>query len=276
MRSHIIVSILLIGTVIVSGCGSTPVLPDGTYVKSDDTRSRSYLERISSINSNAPQSFKAQFVVYGNLENKRKFKSIGNCVYSRELEKFKMMFIDSVFRSPLTTVLQEGKVVKIYLPVEKKLYVDNADKISLKNYSGVDIDYRFISSLAKGMIPLIDNYTIKQGLQYRKENKQKESDFFIILENDNLFETVSIKNDIPNKILLVNKKTLEKMEFYLENPVSYGDKGSLYYKQIRFLSVKKGVRVNLKFTGISHNAKVNARRDFRMNMPRNVSTIRIN
>ncbi|HPB81053.1 MAG TPA: hypothetical protein PK200_03325 [Spirochaetota bacterium] len=244
-------------------------------MKSDDTRARDYLQKIDVINSKSPQSFRAQFVVDGSLENKRKFKSIGSCVYSKAHEKFKMVFIDSVFRSPLATVLQEGRVLKIYLPVEKKLYVDHADKIRLKDYSGIDIDYRFISSLAMGMIPLIDDYSIKQGLKYRKENKREESDYFIILENDSLFETISLKNDIPNKILLVNKKTLEKMEFYLENPESHGDGGSLYYKQIRFLSVKKGERINLRFTGIQHNARINDQQDFRINMPGNVKSIRV-
>ena len=275
MRRHIICGVLIVGCVIVFGCGSTPVLPDAQYVKSDDTRARDYLQKIDVINSKSPQSFRAQFVVDGSLENKRKFKSIGSCVYSKAHEKFKMVFIDSVFRSPLATVLQEGRVLKIYLPVEKKLYVDHADKIRLKDYSGIDIDYRFISSLAMGMIPLIDDYSIKQGLKYRKENKREESDYFIILENDSLFETISLKNDIPNKILLVNKKTLEKMEFYLENPESHGDGGSLYYKQIRFLSVKKGERINLRFTGIQHNARINAQQDFRINMPGNVKSIRV-
>lgn len=276
MRRNFFYSIVIIGSVIIFGCGSTPVLPDGKYVKSeDDTRVKSYLQNISAINARAPQSFRARFAVYGNLENRRKFKSIGSCVYSRSHEKFMMTFIDSVFRSPLTTVLQEGKVLKIYLPVEKKLYIDNADMISLKNYSGIDIDYRFISSLARGLIPVIDNYTIRQGLKYRKETNRSESDFFIILENDSLFETISIKKDIPNKILLVNKKTLEKMEFYLENPVLKGDTGSIYYKQIKFLSVKKGERVNLEFTNIEHNASINVQRDFRLNVPGNVSTIRI-
>ncbi len=227
--------------------------------------------RIDEINRNAPRSIRGQFVVQGSMSNRNKFKSLGNVVFNRDPYRMKITFIDAVFRTTLTEFTQIGNEIKILLPIEKKLYIDKADMISLRDYTGMDVDFQFISALATGLIPLIENFTIKQSNAAQQGADKNAS--LAILENDEWFETVSLRNNTPDKILLINKKTLEKMEFYLETP--HNKDGMVLYKQIRFISLKKGDRITLELNNLRQNTATDLESEYRLQNPGKAKVITV-
>jgi len=231
----------------------------------------SLMEKIKQLNSRAPAHFSGQFIAEGHLQNKSKFKSLGKVVFRREPFALKITFIDSVFRSTIAEFLHAGEQIKIYMPVEKKVFIDTPDTIRLKNYTGIDLEYGFLCALATGMVPLIENYSIKQGLA-RQHEKSEKKELFAILDNGALFETISFIDDIPRKIMLIRQSDKEKMEFYLDSPQYSG--GGAFYRKVRFLSAKTGDRVSLSFRGIDFT-KTPPPGSFDMKIPKNIRTIHV-
>lgn len=255
-----------------SSCAGRPANMDKGVEHADNSRIRLLVSKIEEINSNSPKTLTANFVVDGRVGKNKKFKTLGELVYSAELKKMKIAFLDSVFRSPMTILLQEDRSLKFYLPVDKKLYLDNADTINLKEYVDVRIDYGFLSSLASGKIPLIPDYTVKQGIAQQDAKNESSKEYYVILENPTLYQTISMKNEIPSKIMLMNKSTKERMEFYLENPVR--NNNVLYYKSIRFISLQTGDRINVVFNSLNFNPRINTGRDLTLSVPKNTEIIR--
>ncbi len=258
---------------IAVSCAGRSVAGDRDKKDVGGDKIKSLIKKIDKINERAPSAFKAGFVVEGRVGKNKKFKTMGEMVHSASMKKTRITFIDSVFKSPMTVVLQEDRSLKFYMPVEKKLYLDNSDLIDLKSYVDVPVDYRFISSLAIGKIPLIAGYTVKQGIAQTGPEIGSGGDYFIILENLNQYQTISLKDDIPIGIMLLHRGTRDKMEFYLENPVKSGN--ILYYKSIRFISLGTGDRISVKITNIDFNHKINPQKDLLLDVPRNTEIIRI-
>jgi hypothetical protein len=253
-------------------CAGRPVTGGQAVEHAGNSQVRHLVSKIEEINANSPRAFTAKFVVDGRMGKNKKFKTLGELVYSGDLKKLKISFLDSVFRSPMTILLQEDRSLKFYLPVDKKLYLDNADTINLKEYVDVRIDYGFLSSLASGRIPLIQDYTVKQGISHQDDKSETAKEYYVILENSSLYQTISMKNDVPSKIMLMNKSTKEKMEFYLENPVR--DNNVLYYKSIRFISLQSGDRINVVFNSLNFSPRINVDRDLILTVPKNTEIIR--
>lgn len=255
-----------------SSCAGRPATVDKGVEHADNSRVRLLVSKIQEINANSPKVFTANFVVDGRVGKNKKFKTLGELVFSGELKKMKISFIDSVFRSPMTILLQEDRSLKFYLPVDKKLYLDNADTINLKEYVDVRIDYGFLSGLALGRIPLISDFIIKQGVSQQDAKTESAKEYYVILENSMLYQTISMKNEIPSKIMLMNKSTKERMEFYLENPVR--NNNVLYYKSIRFISLQSGDRINVIFNSLNFNPRIKVDRDLTLTIPKNTEIIR--
>ena len=269
---QLIVCMMLISSAVQLYCAGTSIGGEKNVTSAPDTMTGRLMMKIDDINSSSPSGIIAGFVVDGRLSKNKKFKSLGQLVYDGRLKKMKISFIDSVFRSPMAIVLQEGENIKFHLPVEKKIYLDRVNTVDLKNYLNVNVNYSFLQTLAIGKIPLIDEYSVKQGVLHKDENDKIEH--FIILENNMLYETISFSNNIPNRIMLLNKHTKEKMEFYLEKPEL--NDNVLYYKTIRFVSLKSGERITVVFNSLSLNPKNNASKNFVLPVPSGTEIIRVN
>ncbi len=268
---HLLCGMALFLSFTVMECRSASIETGTSRAATEHPGASDLIARIGEINRNAPRSIRGQFVVQGSMSNKNKFKSLGNVVFNRDPYRMKITFIDAVFRTTLTEFTQIGDEIKILLPIEKKLYIDRADMIMLRDYTGMDIDFRFISSLATGLIPLIENYSIKQTGAAPQISDKNVS--MVILENDKWFETVSLRNNTPDKILLLNKKTLEKMEFYLETP--HNKDGMVLYKQIRFISLKKGDRITLELNNLRQNTATDLESEYRLQNPGRAKVITV-
>jgi hypothetical protein len=160
----------------------------------------------------------------------------------------KASFTDMVFRSPITTFVQEDENIKIYFPMDKVLYQDTAATISLKNYTGIDIEFRFLYPMLIGQIPLITEFSVKSGLS---EDAGGASVEYIILENQGYFQTIAFSAGIPAKLLFVNKESKDRVELYLENPVWQGT--TLIYREIRLVIPSTGEKLSITFNDITLN-----------------------
>ena len=154
-----------------------------------------------------------------------------------------MIFRDFIFKSTINMMFREGNKLNFYYPVEKRLVKDNAETIDLRNYINIKIDFNIIYTLVLGKIPLLNNYKVKKLL---KRNKR----LYLILENENYYETISFNGNAPDKILFIEKHTKDKLEIYLKKVKRI--KGSQYFKYIKVIAGKSKVKVSFRFNRIKN------------------------
>jgi hypothetical protein len=257
MRALIPLLIILAAAAI--GCGTAPLREDealsGQYHPSGKEEIRVMLGAINEINKKSPDFFAADFNIDGSQEAK-KFKLLGTLEYSKKQKMMHIAFLDFIFRSPLTTLFQEGDVIRIYYPSEKRMYIDSMKNINLSNYGGVGINFDLLSGLITGNIPVITDYTVRQGL-VANDNRGA----LLILENSRFYETISFKGNYPDRIKFVNKATRENFEAYIDKPVAQG--GTLFFTNIILVVRDARIRLDIKFNRIKLNtpAKVKTHRD---------------
>ena len=266
------ISLLMAATIPFSGCSkNVRAEKPESDVKTEEKAP--LLDRILEINRNAPSSFRASFVIEGTIKKNKKFKSLGKAEFLNSPLAMQVSFIDFIFRSPLTVLAQDGNVLKFYFPAEKKLYLDRADGIDMREYVEIAIPFRFIQMLITCRIPLIDDYTVKSRISEKDTGKPGNGGKYVIIENGSYFQTISFDRDIPNKILLVSKNSREKMEFYLQKP--FRKNNILAYRQIKFISLKTGQKAVVNFSSIDFNVRLDAKKVSGVKTDKNTQTIRV-
>lgn len=241
---------LICGCIILSGCVK-PVIREEKVSQMGSKEPKALLQRINEINSKSAESFNAQISV-DFFTDKKKFNSIGDAVFKKNPRMMKIKITDIVFKSPISILIQDGESLKFYFPADKTIYIDKTKTIKLKNYINLDIDFKILYPLIIGQIPVIPDYTIKQGLIAGESEGKNSGCFYLILENKYIYETISFKNDIPDKILLLQKDTKNKLEIYLEKPFTLSD--VLLYKEVRFVLLHSGDRLVYRLKDIKINA----------------------
>lgn len=265
---------IAIVTVLCAGCAARST--EGSVVQRSEEHDKAVelIRKIEQANSETPRIFLAKFVIEGVSPKNKKFKTLGEIACDRSAELFKVTFIDSIFKSPMAVVSRDGNKIKVYMPVEKTIYEDDVQFINLKNYIDVNIEFGFIAAVATWQVPVLQDYKIKQSVLQKTSSAGKDEENYIVLENNLYFETISIKNDLPNKIMIINKINKEKAEFYFENPERKNN--VLYFNTIRYISAQKGERISVKFTSISADASLLKDRDFSLKVPPTTKTVRVN
>ncbi len=253
------------------GCSTSTFRDDsalaGKYTPSGKDGIRVMVESISDINRKCPESYSLDFNIDGTYGGKKN-RMLGSVQFNRKQRMMHVAVVDVIFRSPVMTILQEGDVIRVYYPVEKKMYVDSIRTIDLANYGGISIDYRMFNDLITGVIPLIPGYSVKQGLS---ANNGKGS--MLILENPGYFETISFKGNDPDKILLINKKTREKLEIYVKNPVVQG--ASRIYSNVMLVAQNVSLRLEITFKKIQLNAPVKVKTLKDLKLPEGLKIIQM-
>jgi hypothetical protein len=269
MRALIPVILLLAATAF--GCGNKSIRSDdilvSQYHPSGKDAIRDMVDRISAVNKKSPVSYAADFTIDGTIGDKT-YKLLGNAQFNRKLRAMHVAFLDFIFRSPITVVFQEGDVIRIYYPVEKKLFVDNYKTIDLSNYGGISVNFDLLYSILTGGIPLIPDYTVKQGLI---SNDGKES--MLIVENNRYYETISFNGKSPDKIKLINKSTREKFEIYMKKPILQGD--SHFFANVMIVSQNTPIRLDIHFNRIHLNAPVKVKTIEDSRLPGNLKIIKM-
>ncbi len=221
MSRHIFyVAVLL--PLVLYGCTSVPV----KETEKRETSATPLLEEIIKINTVLPHTVTASL----RIENisKEGFKSSAKLQYNVDAKKAKMQIVDSVFGTQLSVVVRDNDTVYIYQPISNNLLVFDYDKFPVYSFLQFDIDVELIDNLLIGKIPLLKNY-------YSVKALEADGEQFILLENDQMHQTISIKDAVPNKILFVIKSSNTRYEIYFIKPKI--DNNIFTCKAIRFIDV---------------------------------------
>lgn len=262
---------LVIAAAAAWGCATSAFrddsAPEGQYHPSGKDGIRIMVDSIADINRKSPESYVLDFTIDGTYGEKKN-KILGSVQFNRKQRTMHVSVVDFIFRSPLMTLLQEGDVIRVYYPVEKKMYVDNARTIDLANYGGVSIDFRMFHDLITGVIPLINGYSVKQGLA---ANSGKGS--LLILENSHYYQTISFQGNDPDRILLINRKTKNKLEIYVKNPVGQG--ACRIYSNVMIVAKDVPLRLEIAFKKIQLNTPVKVKTFKDMKLPDGLKVIQM-
>jgi hypothetical protein len=241
--------------------GKTPQKSDA---KSSVDKISRYINILNEINRTAPATISADMEIDGTF-GKKKIKTIGKLLYSAEPLMMNLNIFDYIFKSPLLSVHQEGFVIRIYSPAEKKVFADNVKTLIFKNYIGAPVDFTVLYSLITGRLPLIENYKIKSFIE---DSRGK----YLILENKTFYQTVSFDGDTPDKILIMNKENLEKYEIYI-NPVKR--EKSTYYSKLKFVMSSSGIKFDISFKYIILNSQLKLKTISDMKIPNDVPVVNV-
>jgi hypothetical protein len=262
--------ILAFSMILFLSCsGAVQKNQSGKNIKQNETKSSvdkisKYISILNEINKNFPTAISADMEIVGAF-GKRKIRTTGKFLFSAEPLMMNLNLFDYIFKSPVLSVHQEGMAIRIYSPAEKKVFADNVKTLIFKNYIGAPVDFTILYSLLTGRFPLIEDYKVKSFIEDSRGN-------YLILENKNLYQTVSFDGDSPDKILIMNKDTMDKYEVYIK-PVKK-DKSS-YYKKIKFVMNSTGIKLDITFSYIILNSQVKLKTISEMKIPNDVPIINV-
>lgn len=268
---RVLVPLLIVLAASAVGCGTAPLRDDEAladrYHACGKDGIRDMLGAISEINRNSPDFCTADFSISGSRAEQR-YRLLGRLQFDKRQELLYVAFIDFIFRSPLTTLFREGDTIRIYYPADRKMYVDSVKKIDLANYGGIAVDFNLLSGLIAGTVPVIPGYSVRQGLT---ANDRKGS--MLILENPRFYQTISFKENNPDRIKLVAKKTGEKFEVYLSRPVTRG--ASRLFSSIIIVGHNSRLRLDIHFSGVVLNDPVKVKTYRDSQFPRDLKIIQM-
>jgi len=216
------------------------------------------LSSISSINSNAPSYYDMTFTIEGLLNN-QKYKLNGNAQLDAKLDLMCLSLTDFIFKSPISTMFSNNNEVIMYFPSEKRLFKYAKSSFDLKALWNIDLDYEIVRILASCKIPLIADYKIKESVV---STDGKTS--YLILENKRYYETISFKNNIPDKIKIIDKTDRGETDFHLLAVKKYNE--SLIYRKISVLSKKINLEISINSIKINSPIKVKTINDIKIPM----------
>jgi len=269
MRAMIPLMTVLVAALI--GCGTAPLRQDeelaDRYHPSGKDEIRGMLAAIDEINAHAPEYYAADFSISGSLADRR-YRVLGSVRYGKKERRLYVTFLDYIFRSPVTTFFQEGDDIRIYYPAEKKMYVDSRKTIDLSNYLGIAMDFDLLSGLMAGTVPVIPGHSVRQGLIANDATGS-----MLILENSRFYETLSFKDNHPDRIKLIDRKTGEPFEIYLEKPVVQG--AARFYSRIVIVGGSDRFRLDIHFTGIRMNTPIKVKTHRDLAFPRDLKIIQM-
>jgi hypothetical protein len=261
---------ILIVLLVISGC-STAAIKTGTDLTTADEKNVAHLlGLIKKYNSNFLQSYILKLNVEGH-SGAQKFKAGGNACYNNNPRRMRIVFHDAILQSPISEIVQEDDVLRFYFPIEKAVYIENINKINLKAYTNFNLDYNLVSDLLTGKIPVIKNYRVYKGLESETDPVIKENKL-IILENEEFYETISFLNNVPDKILWVNKNSKERIELYLRRPVFTDN--FLFYKEAKIISRDADLNILIQFSSIKFNIPVDSENITKLKIPKDANIIK--
>ena len=264
MKNNKTLYMAILNVMILFSCETTqnPVTNETEKIKANEL-----LSKINSINSSSPETISSSFTVDGN-QGEKKFRMEGKAVFDKN-GYYKVTMIDYVFQSPVIEAYRESDELYFFYPSEKKLVVDDINKIDLTVYTGFKSDYKMIYSLLTGNIPLVNNYKI-----YKCLYSENEKGYYLILENNECYQNIFFKDDVPEKILILYKDNKSKFEIYLKSPIKT-DK-SIFFKSFKIIATEINTSININFLKPTLNKTVSVERLNRNKLPKRTEIIRLN
>ena len=212
-----------------------------------DMKSVELQSRIAEINENKPSAISSNVTVDGDSKGK-KFRFVGRMLYDSS-GYAQLKLTDYIFKGPVLDFYRNRGDLYFYYPTERKLYIDSVEKIRFSSYAGFPVDFNFVYALLSGGIPVIDGVTAVKTL-----SEDGGDSFYLILENSDFFQNIYLKKNIPERILLIHKRSREKIEVYIK---AYRKKDkSIFFNKMRIVVPGSNFSLNLNFTGIKLNSPV--------------------
>ena len=255
MNRHLI--ILSAAAALLFGCATTEIRPP--MEKADLRAAQELVKKIEAGNKALPSSFTAKISVSATV-NGRSFKSGGTASYVRTPASIKVTLQDPIFRSTFADILYQSDVLKVYVPIDKSLYIREKDT-SVENAASLELDPDFVSMTALGRIPLISGYSVTKS--YVSQDKAKPEQV-IVLENDSFYQSISLKDGTPDKVRILAKQGGDKFEAHFEKPIRNGD--ILFYQKVVAFSESSGNRFELSYSKLSFDAVIDPK-TFMINVP---------
>ncbi len=267
IKKTVISCIISAMVAVIFSCASAgPETQGKELTVADKDKSSELLKILNDINEESPDTINSSFTADGDTSGK-KFKVEGRAVYDRK-GFFYLTLTDYIFRSPVIDVYRDGDKLYFYYPAEKKLVVDDVNKINFYNYTGFKAEYRFMQTLFTGGIPVISEYRISRLL------KEEGDSYFLILENSEYFENINFKSGVPEKIMLVHKSSRNKAEVYLKSPERKNK--SIFFKNIKIAAPELGLTMNLRFLKPELNVPVKVQNIETLKRKKGIDIIKIN
>lgn len=235
-------------------------------METDKAKSAELLGVLEDINSGSPDTISSSFSADGDTSGK-KFKVEGKAVYDKK-GYYYITLKDYVFRSPVIDAYRDTDKLYFYYPAEKKLIVDDVNKINFYNYSGFKADFGFMQTLLTGGVPVIKGYSVSRIL------KEEGEAYYLILENGDYFENIYFKGSVPEKILLMHKESRNKAEIYLKS-LTRKDK-SYFFRKIKIVAPGLGLSMNLRFSSPVLNEPVKVQGIDSLKNKKGIEVIKIN
>jgi len=263
MRARVFGAMLLVLAVAAAGCGTTPARTEETAAEQYHPAG-SEAVRGMVLAKKSPSTYTVDFHVNGSA-GARKYQLLGTAQFSRQDRLMHVTFMDYIFRSQIAMFFQEGDTIRVYYMVDKKMFIDDARTFNLANYGGASLGYDLLRDMATGTFPLIRGYSVKQGLAANSGNGS-----MLILQNSDYNETISFRNGSPDRILLTNRKTNEKIEVYVRKILAQGD--SVFFSDLMIVSGGGRLRLEINFNKVQLNAPVKVKTIKDVTIPGNVKT----
>ncbi len=217
---------------------------DAILSGAEDEKCAEFKSRIVEINKNQPCTIRSNVTIDGDNKGK-KFRFEGTLLHN-SFGYTELKVVDYIFKGAVVDFYKNQSNLFFYYPTERKLYSDLIEKINFEAYTGFPIDFSFVYTLLTGGVPLI-----KDGVVVKSLVEENQDAYHLILENGEFFQNIYVKKDIPEKILVIHKKSKEKIEVYIN---SYKKKDeSLFFSKLRVVVPGSDFSVNIKFTGIRLN-----------------------
>ncbi len=249
---------------IISGC-STIQKPE--LNEAENLKAKELLTIIQGINDSTPETISSAFNVDGN-NGEKKFRFEGKAAFNKK-GYYKLTVLDYIFQSPILEAFRDLDRLYFYYPTENKLLVDDIKKIDLEGYTGFKVEFNLLYTLFTGGIPLISDSSV-----YKCLYDEKEKGYNLIIQNEDFFQNIFFKDNVPDKILIVHKLSRHKAEIYLKSMIKKDE--SIFFRKIKIVIPELNITVNVDFTRPALNTSVKIEKFNQEKIPKKVEVVIVN
>lgn len=249
---------------VFAGCATTG--SRSPLQRSDLKTAEELIRKIEAANASLPSSFTAKISVNATV-NGRVFKTGGTASFIKEPRAIKVLLQEQIFRTVFADMLYRDDMLRIYVPLDKTLYV-REKKQSEAGAASLELNPEFVSMTALGRIPLISGYTVTKS--YSSEGNDP-AEQIIVIENDSYYESIAMRNGLTEKVRILSKKGGDKFEAHFEEPVK--DAPFVFYQKISAFSENSSNRFELSYSRMAFNAPIDAK-TFTITVPEGTKTVK--
>ncbi len=242
-------------------------IPKHELSEAEKLQAKKLIAAIADFNLSSPVTLSSAFTAQGSKGGKE-FKVAGNAAFDKK-GYYKITVLDYIFQSPVIEAHRELDTLYFYYPAEKRLYIDNARKIDINRYTGFRGDYALLYNFLTGTIPLIDGYNVNKCLY-----KDKERVYDLVLENSDFYQTISFRDNLPERIEFTHKLTGSKGGINLSSPLKKGK--TVFYRKYSVVIPAYEIDIAVNFTRPVLNGDVNLKKIDPDRMPPKTEVIRVN